>query len=289
MSQKSALTWLVPLIVLLAVITAGTGLFFPGGGEPFTFTTVHGQIVEMYGRGIYKNDSLLAGAGFRGTDAITLLVAIPFLLIAYASARRGSQNGMILLIGSLFFFLYNGASLNFSAAFNPLFLAYTALFSVSLYATLIALVRFNLQSLVARVKQGFPRRGIAIFLFITGIGTLFIWMSDILPALISGIAPATLGPYTSMYTHGFDSAVITPAAVLIGIFLLQQKPLGYLFSAPILILCALIGIVVIGQTASQALAGLFFPPGVYIGMIGSWVLMGAFAVGLTISYFRHLA
>jgi hypothetical protein len=242
----------------------------------------------MYGRGIYKNDSLMAGAGFRGTDAITLLVAIPFLLSTYAFARRGSQNGMILLIGSLFFFLYNGASLTFSAAFNPLFLAYTALFSVSLYATLTALVTFNLQSLVARVQPGFPQRGIAIFLIIAGIGTLFIWMSDILPALISGIAPATLGPYTSMYTHGFDSAVITPAAVLIGIFLLQRKPLGYLFCAPILILCALIGVVVVGQTVSQFLAGLVFPPGVYIGMIGSWVVMGAFAVGLTISYFRHL-
>jgi hypothetical protein len=46
--------------------------------------------------------------------------------------------------------------------------------------------------------------------------------------------------------------------------------------------------VVIAQTVSQALAGIVFPIGVYIGMIGSWVVMGAFAVGLTVSFFRNI-
>jgi hypothetical protein len=289
MRRSSALIWLVPLIAVLVVITAGAGLFATGGSGPFTFTTLHGDSVQMDGRGIYKNDTLLAGAGFRGTDAISLLVALPLLLIAYRSTLRGSQNGWIVLIGALFFFLYNGASLTLSAAFNPLFLVYTALFSAGLYATITALATFDLPALVNRVQPGFPHRRLAIFTFVAGIGTLLIWLSDLIGPLLSGTFPATLGPYTTMYTHGFDSAVITPAAVLTGIFLLQRKPLGYLLVAPVLILCTLIGVVVIGQTISQTLAGLVFPIGVYIGMIGSWIVMGAFAVGLTRSYFRHLA
>jgi len=289
MQTKSALTWLVPLIALLAVIAAATGLLTSGSSEPFRFSTIHGQSVEIYGQGVYKNDTLLAGAGFRGTDAVTLLLALPLLMVAYVLCRRGSQNGMILLIGTLLYFLYNGASLTFSAAFNPLFLVYTGLFSASLFASITALATFDLQALVKRIQPGFPHRVIAYFNFVAGIGTLFIWMSEVVPALITGTAPATLGPYTTMFTHGFDSAVITPAAILVGIFLLQRKPLGYLLSAPIMILCTLIGVVVIGQTLAQASAGLIFPVGVYIGMIGSWVIMGAFAVGLTISYFRHLA
>jgi len=289
MQTKSALTWLVPLIALLAVIAAATGLLTSGSSEPFRFSTIHGQSVEIYGQGVYKNDTLLAGAGFRGTDAVTLLLALPLLMVAYVLCRRGSQNGMVLLIGTLLYFLYNGASLTFSAAFNPLFLVYTGLFSASLFASITALATFDLQALVKRIQPGFPYRGIAYFNFVAGIGTLFIWMSEVVPALITGTAPATLGPYTTMFTHGFDSAVITPAAILVGIFLLQRKPLGYLLSAPIMILCTLIGVVVIGQTLAQASAGLIFPVGVYIGMIGSWVIMGAFAVGLTISYFRHLA
>ena len=89
----------------------------------------------------------------------------------------------------------------------------------------------------------------------------------------------------TMLTHGFDSAVITPAAVITGVFLLQRKPLGYLLAAPIMILCTLIGVAVIGQTISQAMTGIIFPIGVYIGMVGSWVVMGAFAIGLTLAFF----
>jgi NADH:ubiquinone oxidoreductase subunit K len=129
----------------------------------------------------------------------------------------------------------------------------------------------------------------AIFLFVAGIGTLFIWMSELVEPLIGGQAPEILGPYTTLFTHGFDSAVITPAAVITGVFLLKRNPLGYLLAAPLMILCTLIGIVVIGQTVSQYLAGIIFPIGVYIGMIGSWVVMGAFAIALTAAYFRNLA
>ncbi len=289
MNRYSSLTWLVPVIILLATITSCVGLFVSGGKGPYTFTSTHGVAVEMYGKGIYQYDSLMAGAGFRGTDAVVLAVGIPFLLLAHVLASRGSKNGQILRIGALFFFLYNGASMTFSAAFNPLFLVYTALFSTSLFATIVALTTFDLPNLPQRVQAGFPHRGLAIFLFIAGICTFLLWVSELVGPLLSGAAPAMLGPYTTMYTHGFDSAVISPAAVLIGIFVLQRKPLGYLLSAPILILCALVGIVVIGQTISQTLAGITFPIGVYIGMVGSWIIMGAFAVGLTLAYFKNLS
>jgi hypothetical protein len=55
-----------------------------------------------------------------------------------------------------------------------------------------------------------------------------------------------------------------------------------------MIFCTLIGAVVIGQTIGQTASGVYFTIGVYIGMVGSWVVMGAFAIGLTLSYFRHI-
>lgn len=289
MTKQSPLTWLVPLIALLALITAGAGLFVQGGPGPFTFETLHGRSVEMFGRGLYQNDSLFTGAAFRGTDVVTLLVGLPLLLLSYWQVRRGGQNGRIVMIGALCYFLYVGASMAFAAAFNPLFLAYTALFSASLFAVIVALATADAPALARRVQPGFPRRGMAIFLVIAGLGTLLLWLSELLGPLQTGQAPELLGPYTTMFTHAFDSAVITPATVLTGVYLWRQRPLGYLLAAPLLILCTLIGVVVIGQTISQALAGIFFPIGVYVGMVGSWIVMGAVAIGLTMSYFRHLA
>lgn len=288
MKQGSALYWLVPLIAVLAIITAGVGLFSQGGDGPFLFTTIHGNTVEMYGHGLYRNDSLFVGGLFRGTDAITLFVSIPLLLVSYWFYRRGSLRGNIFMIGMLMYFLYIGATYTFSAVFNSLFLFYVALFSLSLFATIVALTTFDTQLLANKVKTGMPQRGIAIFMVIAGLGTLMLWLGELIGPLMTGQAPANLGPYTTMFTHGFDSAVITPATVITGTYLLRRKPLGYLLATPLLILCALIGVVVIAQTVSQASVGIFFPIGVYIGMIGSWVVMGAFAVGLTIAFFRNI-
>lgn len=283
------LLWLVPLIAFLALIGALAGLFLPGGEGPFTFTSLRGHEVEMFGRGLYQYDTLLVGAALRGTDAVTLLISLPLLVLFFWKARSGSQNAMLALLGVLFYFLYKGASLTFSAAFNPLFLVYTALFSAGLFAVIIAMTTFDLESLAKRVQPGFPHRGAALFLFVAGFGTLLIWMSEVIPPILTGGAPEIMGTYTTLFTHGFDSAVITPAAVIAGVCLLRRNPLGYLLAAPILILCTLIGAVVIGQTVVQTLVGMVFPPQIYIGMIGTWIVMGAFAIGLTILFFRNLA
>lgn len=289
MKQNPALNWLVPLIAVIAIIIAGVGLFSQGGDGPFLFTTINGNTVEMYGQGLYRNDSLFVGGLFRGTDAITLFVSIPLLLVSYLYYRRGSLHGNIFMTGMLTYFLYIGVTYTFSAMFNSLFLFYTALFSIALCATIIAFTAFDTQSLANRVNSDMPRRGMAIFMIVAGLGTLMLWLSELIGPLMAGQAPANLGPYTTMFTHGFDSAVITSATVITGLYLLRRKPLGYLLAAPLLILCTLIGIVVIAQTVSQASVGIVFPIGVYIGMIGSWVVMGAFAVGLTIAFFRNIA
>lgn len=283
------LLWLVPLIAFLALFGALAGLFLPGGEGPFTFTSLRGHEVEMFGRGLYQYDTLLVGAALRGTDAVTLLISLPLLVLFFWKARSGSQNAMLALLGVLFYFLYKGASLTFSAAFNLLFLVYTALFSASLFAVIVAMTTFDLESLAKRVQPGFPHRGAALFLFVAGFGTLLIWLSEVIPPILTGDAPEIMGTYTTLFTHGFDSAVITPAAVIAGVCLLRRNPLGYLLAAPILILCTLIGAVVIGQTVVQTLVGMVFPPQIYVGMIGTWIVMGAFAIGLTILFFRNLA
>lgn len=285
MKNQTALNWLVPLIAILAALIAAVGLFSRGGSGAFPFTTVYGDTVEIYGRGIYSHDASFYAALFKGTDAITLFLGIPLLLTSYLFYRRGSLRGSLFMIGVLTYFLYVGVTYTFSVVFNSLFLVYVALFSASLFATIITLTTFDIQALT---DFRAPTRGMAIFMFIAGLGTLLLWLSDVIGPLLSGQAPAHLGPYTTMFTHGFDSAVITPGAVVTGIYLWRQKPLGRLLVAPLLILCTLIGIVVIGQTVSQTLAGFVLPIGVYIGMIGSWIVMGAFAVGLAIQFFRQI-
>jgi hypothetical protein len=49
MKTSTPLLWLSLLIVVLALVAASAGLFWPGGSGPFTFTTLRGQQVQIYG------------------------------------------------------------------------------------------------------------------------------------------------------------------------------------------------------------------------------------------------
>ncbi len=142
MKQRSALNWLIPLIAILAVIIAGVGLFSQGGDSPFTFTTIYGNEVEIYDQGIYQHDSIFVATLSKGTDIVTLFLSVPLLLIGYWLYRRGSLRGSVFLIGILLYFLYVGVTYTFSLIFNSLFLVYAALFSTSLFATIIALTTY---------------------------------------------------------------------------------------------------------------------------------------------------
>jgi hypothetical protein len=289
MKHQSALNWLVPLIALIAITAACIGLFAQGGDGPSSFTTLHGQTVQIYGRGLYRFDTIFSAATFKGVDVITLVLSVPLLAIAFILYRHNSLRGGLLLISSIPYFIYIGASMTFSAAFNRIFLLYVALLSISLFTFMVALTTIDLSTLSRHIMLGMTHRGIAILMFVAGIGTFILWLSELVNPMLTGSTPANLGPYTTMFTHGFDSAIITPATVLTGIFLLQRKPLGYLFAAPLMVFCAQNGFTVMAATVSQTLEGIVFPVGVYIGMIGSWVVMGAFAIGLAIRFFRNIS
>lgn len=290
MKNKSALHWLVPLIVVLAGISAGCGLFVQGGEGPRMFTTLFGDIVELNGRGVYLRDTTFVAALLKGTDFITLFISLPLLIVSYLSFRRGSWKGNLFLTGVLFYFLYLGATYTFSVIFNALFLVYTGLFSASLFAVILSFTSLDREKLAAIIADpDVPNRGIAVFTIVTGIATLFLWLSELVGPLTAGTAPQILGPYTTMFTHGFDSAVLTPALIISGIQIRKGKTAGYQLAIPLLILCAVIGITVISQTLSQAMAGITFPVGVYIGMIGSWVVMGSFAVIFVTRFFKNTA
>jgi hypothetical protein len=287
MKHQSILDWLVPFTGLAALIAAGVGLLWHDG-EPFTFISLHGQQVEMYGRGLHRYDTLLAGAAFRGTGIVTLFVMLPLLGAAYWLARRGSLRGSFLLAGALSYFFYNGASLAFSAAFNQLFFVYVIYLGASFYAFLLVMTGVDLRALLGRVSQRVPHRGIAAFLFVGGLVPLALWGGEVAAAQAQGQVPELLGSYTTLYTHAFDMAIIVPAAFTAAVLVLRRAPLGYLLAAVLLVLLAAIGLVVIGQTIMQVEAGFTYTTGQLIGFVASWVVLSAIAMALGAALFRGL-
>jgi hypothetical protein len=288
MKNQPALNWLVPLIAILSIIAAGAGLFWQGGGSPFTFTTLYGETVQIYGQGLYDHDTIFSTGASQGADVVALL-ALPLLLVSFMFYRRGSLRGGFLLASALSYYLYYAASLGLVVAYNNLYLVYLALFSANFFGFILALATFDLPSLPARFSPRLPQRGMAVFMFIVGVGVAFIWLSDVINALTTNGVPQALGANISLITYTIDVGIIAPVCLLAGFLLLRRAPLGYLLTGVMTILLVLIGAMVIGQTIMQLNLGVELSPGQMIGKVGTWIIMGGIAVWLSAAFLRNLS
>jgi hypothetical protein len=285
MNISKAVTWLSSLIVVMAVIAAGIGLFWQDGGHTFLFTTLHGQTVQIYGQGLYHYDTVASASQEKGQDVVTLLVGIPLLVLSLLLYPRGSLRGQLLLTGTLGYFLYTYGSMAFLTAYNPLFLVYVALFSASLFAFVLALTSIDMQALPSHFSAHLPRRSIAVFLLAIGLFLLLLWLGLIVPPLIAGQAPRGLESTTTLVIQALDLGVIVPVVFLSGILLLRRAPLGYLLASIVLVKTMTLGTAVSAMVVGQLLAGVELG----ISEIVGFPLLALIGIGMTVVLLRNLS
>jgi hypothetical protein len=288
MRSSKAVIWLSALIAVLALLAAGVGLFWQDGGGPFSFTTLRGETVQMYGQGLYRYETLRDGSGNKGADLFILVVGVPLLILFTLRYRRGDLRGGLLLTGTLAYFLYNSASMTFGYAYNNMFLVYLAQFSASLFAFILAFSSFDLQTLPARFSSRLPRRGIAGFLFAVGTSLILVWgVMSILPALLAGEAPALTG-HTTLPTHALDMGIIAPVAILGGVLLLQRAPLGYLLAITLLVVSSILGAAILALSTAQLVAGALTTAETVV-FVAPFVILTAVGIWLTVVVFRNFS
>jgi hypothetical protein len=280
---------IVPLICLVigigATVCSLLGLLSRAHPTP-AFST-HGGLVDLYDGGVYRFDSLFSGAANRGTDAITLGVALPLLVVSVWRFRRGSPRWHLVLTGVLLWFLYVYATMAVGASFNPLFLVYVVVFSAGLWSFGFTVRGFDLDWLGGIIGR-LPRRGPAIFLIASGVLTAVLWCIPVLVAQVSGSMPTRLDGYTTLVTVAIDAAIITPAAIIAGILVWRRKAAGYLAAIPLLILEALLAPLIAAQTISQLLAGITFAPSEMIGPLAGFSILALAAGAVLWAVLRRL-
>jgi hypothetical protein len=255
--------------------------------ERTPYTTARGQTVDLFGGGIYRYDSLFSGAANRGTDAVTVVIVLPLLLLAFRSYRRGSLRATLMLTGAQAWLLYAYATLAIAAAFNPLFPLYVIVFSASLWALVLTMEGLGTARL-AMAAPGLPRRGPAILMLLSGLVTAVIWWAPVLVAQTSGAVPGRLDHYTTLVTVALDTAVITPAALAAGILIWRRRVAGYRIAMPLLVLEALLLPMIAAQTISQLSAGIAFTPAEIIGPLAGFTALAGAAGAVVFRLWRKL-
>jgi hypothetical protein len=289
MKTSNLVVWLSSLIVVLAIVAASIGLFWQDGGSSFAFTTLHGNQVQIYGQGLYRYDTTLMAIGLKAGDAVTLMLGIPALLCSLWLYRRGSVRGELLLSGTLAYFLYYYGSLVIGGAYNHLFLVYLVLLSASLFGSILLLTSFDLALLPSHFSPRLPRRGIGIYLIVSGVVLILIWLLlSILPALWSGKVPPEVGSYTTIVIYVIDMGIVAPVLIIAGIMLFRRNALGYLLASTSLVFTTILGINLLTAGIVQKFSGLI-SIGQFIGFVVSFAILTLFAIGFTFALFRNVS
>jgi hypothetical protein len=250
-------------------------------------TSIRGEAVTLHGQGLYRYDTVFIAEGSRGTDAVTVLLGVPLLVVATLSAcRRGSRRGGLLLAGALTYFVYVYASRALSNAYNPLFLLYIVVFSASVFGVLLVVIALSRAGLDEGVAGRAPHRGLVWFLTACGLLTAIVWLVPLVDAMVTGGPPALLDTYTTSVTDVLDLGLIVPSLFVAAALVRRRAVLGYVLAAALIVLLVLIAATIVVGTLLQLSAMVSFTPGQVVGPIAGFLVLAAIGLVLLVRLLR---
>jgi hypothetical protein len=211
-------------------------------------------------KNLYKHDTTSIISQMMGQDLVTLIVAVPLLLISVYMIHGNSLRGRLIWMGTLFYFTYTYASMSFLASYNQFFLVYVAIFSISMYTFIGELLTTDFKGLKSNFKPGKVIKVSAAFLIFIALVLALMWLKLILDSLITGTAPAALEGYTTLVIQALDLGVLVPLAIISSVLLLKNNEWGYTFTSIFLIKASLIGTAILSMIVFMILNGVSVDP-----------------------------
>ena len=177
-------------------------------------------------------------------DIANLAIVAPLWLILATLALRGSLQAYLLWLGVLAFTVYNYVIYTFSIPFGPLFLLWVAVFGLSLYALIGGITSVDHDVIKWSFTSQRATVFVAWFLIITAILFGLLWLSEDVPALLSGNTPQSVIDMAlpTNPVHILDYAIFLPAVIATGIMLLKGKSHAYTLAPSAIVFLILTGI-----------------------------------------------
>jgi hypothetical protein len=229
-------------------------------------------------RGLYRPDPGTLPT-FIGQDLITLFVLLPLLVLTMWHVRRGSLRALLLWSGLLVYIAYSYAYYLISPEFNPLYLAYISIVSMSGYGLLVLLLSIDADELKTRFSDATPVRWAGAFLLFMALLMASKWIGSILAALASGSQP----PAKDLGVWPMDLVIAFPAMFWGGIWLLRHQPLGYLVGGLLLVKAASVGVTLVVTSWLVTWWGEPLDP-----MLPAYAIVGLGGVLLSALYLRNV-
>ncbi|MEA3503219.1 MAG: hypothetical protein U9R47_10620 [Actinomycetota bacterium] len=208
--------------------------------------------------GTYERDTEHFAVQAVSQDYVTLLVAVPAVLLLGWLALRGSFSARLMWHGVVFYFAYTYTIAAFMLRFNSLFLVYTTLLACSVFALIGGLSSLGWPFDHSIFGESWPRRSVAAFLSTVVAVFSLLWLSDIVPALLDGVEPASLAE-SATPTNGIqvlDLSLLLPGGALVAYWVHRSESRGYVFATGLITYVALLGLALVAMIIGLSRAGL---------------------------------
>jgi hypothetical protein len=244
----------------LVAVVAAIGVFGRGDGTTETVVSARGEPYEMVTSGIYAWNAERVVAEGVGWDVVTLLLAVPALLLAVRGVRRGSLRWRLVAIGLLAYLCYQYLMYAMAWAIGPLFLPFVVVFAASAAGIAWITASIQVDALPQHVSESFPRRGMMTFCVLIALLLLGMWL-PMIASVLQGELEGTLLGQTTLVVQGLDLGVVVPLAIAAVVLLGRRSPAGVLLAT---------ALAVKGLTMAVAICAM---------LVSAWVVEGAPEVG----------
>jgi hypothetical protein len=189
---------------------------------------VVGALGGLLIRSVYRDSEFII-LSWRTNDMITILVAVPMLIISMFYGMHGSRRGYIVWMGLLLYMLYNYSFYLFGAAFNKLFLVYVTIVALSIYALIIGLSSFTVSQRNI-FHFGFASRIVAVYLFLVTLPLLAVEGMQCVKFIVNDTLPSA-----PPLIFALDLTLVIPASLVAAILLWRNNSWGFVWSVLMLV------------------------------------------------------
>jgi hypothetical protein len=218
---------------------------------------VTGSAIALSIRSIYAGLTPIFLPQALAQDVANLAVASPAWLVLAVLALRGSVRAHLLWLGVLTFTVYNYMIYTFSIPFGPLFLVWVAVLGLSIYALIGGITVLDHEAVKSSYSSPIAARVVAWLLIITGVLFGLLWLSEDLPAALSGTTPQSVLDMAlpTNPVHILDLAFFLPAVIATGVLMLRGWTLAYSLAPSFLVFLILTGIPILLTPVVQSARG----------------------------------
>ena len=264
MSISKTSIWLSVIDAILVLLASVSGIFL---------------------KNIYARETLSLAVQGMGQDIVNI-VAVVVLLIAVYFVNQESVKAFLVCSGVLLYLIYAYVIYAFDVHFNRLFLVYVAILGLSFYALAGLVIHLHLDQIQASFSVNTKARAVSVFLLVLGIVFYLLWLSEEIPALLTGKIPQSV-TVTNLPTnpvHVLDLALYLPAMIITAVLLWRRKLLGYLLAGPLLVFSILTGTAILAIFLVMSMKGI--PTSVGVEVFLAIIIMVSLV--LSVLYIREV-